>query len=503
LLSINESLGRLHGGRVRAWSDDEVAKHIRDCYVQDSSETKRQEMARDRLDLFHDRGTRLLNAQADKIFRNTKVRQWRKKFVELAQFQNITRRIVREVSAVYSEPATRQVNSRQDAYDDLQRATQQDRKFRRLNQYVNLLNECFLWFDVDPVTLAPKIRLVTPDCFWAVCSPVDPTELIAMVIRQEPASKTPNRTDPHFLVLCHGEYFRLDADGRLVGGSRQATGIDGLPGILVHKQLPEERLLDPYTGHDLIAAHLSIALINTMLLKQQKSGTKQAVAQGDAAEMASDQPMDEEHLLQVPDGVALSVLDMGADPKHYTEAARFVTKSIAANWGMPESVFDLSYQATSGFEIELKRTALREIRRDQVLDLRPVEHEFAGIQSETLTAANHDLAFPSNGWRIDFGELETPQDPMQRLLYWEKQRKMGLMSTIDMIMSENRELTREQAIGKLIDNTEDEAKRVELMRSLNIDTSATAENPGMSPGENGAGEGENLSAIAKEVLDGP
>jgi hypothetical protein len=156
-------------------------------------------------------------------------------------------------------------------------------------------------------------------------------------------------------------------------------------------------------------------------------------------------------------------------------------KQIAANWGMPESVFDLSYQATSGFEIELKRTALREIRRDQILDLRPVEREFAQIQSAVLSAAAHPLRFGFEGWRIDFGEIETPSDPMQALAYFEKRRQLGLTNTIEMILKENPEFTEDDAYEALINNVRIESQRVEMMRALNMSMAASSDEPGVNP----------------------
>ena len=220
---------------------------------------------------------------------------------------------------------------------------------------------------------------------------------------------------------------------------------------------------------------MAIALINTMMLKHQKSGTKQAVASGDLADMPIGQPMDEEHLLQAPEGVALSTLDLGADPDSYIKAGRSVIKQIAANYGIPESVFDLSYQATSGFEIELKRTGLREVRRDQIMDWRPVEQDLAEIMSESLAEHRHELAFNTLGWSIDFGEVETPQEPHSRLVYWEKLRQMGLMNTEQMYLALNPEAEEEDAEEAIANNAVVEARRVSLYRTLNISPSTPAD----------------------------
>jgi len=468
---------------------DEIARRVlRDQHVANEAERIRQSKASDRIALYKDDADNLVSDLADKIFRNVKVRRWRKAFIEIALFQNITRRVVREVSAVYSEEATRRISSGQEVYDELVRSIRQDRQMRKLNRYVTLCNESLLMFDVSEYSGMPNLRVLPPSQFWAIVHPYEPTMPIAFVVRQSPVVANPTPDMAHYMVIDGESHFKLNGRCEVIDGSRKPHGLSRIPAILVHRDEPDEgQVFDQSTGKDLIAAHLSLALINTMLLKQQKAGTKQAVAQGDMAEMASDQPMDEEHLLQVPDGVSVSVLDMGADPSNYIEAARFVIKQVAANWGMPESVFDLSYQATSGFEIELKRTALREVRRDQMLDYRPIEVELARLQAEVLQKARHPLAFSADGWRIDFGDVETPIDPMSKLAYWEKLRQMGLKNTLEMYMELNPEASEEDAYAALIENARVESVRVELLRALNIAPSATPDEPGSAPEQNGEG----------------
>lgn len=479
LPSLNETLGTLPSGKSIALSDDTLTKILRENYINSDAEAARQKRSQDRLDLFHDCGESQISSLADSIFRNPQVREWRKKFIEIAMFQNITKRVIREISAVYSEPATRRIGAGQETYKKFLREVQQDRMMRRLNQYTNLLNECVIWFRVSPAG-RPYLRVVPPSQFWAVPHPNDPLLCVALILRMP---KRSNSLDPHFLVLAEDEFLHLDAHGRMVPGMRGRLNVGMMPALLVHRAPPSDRLLDSTTGADLISAHKAVALLNTMMLKHQKSGTRQAVAAGDVGEMATGQPMDEEHLLHVPEGVSISTLDLGADPANYIEATRFVIKQVAANWGMPESVFDLSYQATSGFEIELKRTALREVRRDQMLDYRITEEKLAEIESKVLIEASNELRFNASRWSIDFGEIETPTEPMARLAYWEKLRQMGLGNTVEFMQELHPEMSEEEALEKIRANAAIEAVRVELMRALNMADDANSDNPGNNPDE--------------------
>lgn len=462
-------------------TDDQVATYLRENFIHSDAEKLRRRMARERIDLFHDRGKAQIDAMVDDIFKNAKVRHLRKQFTELASFQNLTKRIVREVSSVYSEPATRRVRSRQQSqvYADLQRSMRLDRRMRLANQMWNLCNDTLLWFGVW--LNRPVLRVVTPDKFWAVPHPDDPTTPCGYIVdKMPPRGIVPNSSTPRYVVMDDAGWFYLNDRVRFIPGSRRAWGLSRMPLLLAQKCEPVEQgtLLNPDPGADIVAAHKALALINTMMLKHQKSGTKQPVAAGDLGDVAAGQPMDEEHVLQVGEGVSLSTLDLGADPRSYIDAGRAVIKQIAANYGIPESVFDLSYQATSGFEIELKRTGLREVRRDQLLDFRPIEHDLAMIMSEYLAEAGHPLAFNPLGWSIDFGEVETPQDPMQRLSYWKELRSMGLMNTVEMYMEMNPEATEAEALEAIRNNAEVEAERVQLFRELNIAPNTAADGSG-------------------------
>ncbi len=146
--------------------------------------------------------------------------------------------------------------------------------------------------------------------------------------------------------------------------------------------------------------------------------------------------------------------------------------------------------SSSGFEIELKRTALRENRLEQIMQYRPVERKLAEIQSRVLTQAGHELRFSTDGWRIDFGEVEAPSDPMQRLSHFEKRRQLGLTNTLEMIMLENPEFTVDDALRHLLSNIEVESVRVQEMRALNMSFGSTSEDPGSDPEDDEEEEAE-------------
>lgn len=499
-MTLNEVLGTLPNGKVLRLTDDQLTKFLRDKYNTDS-EARRKASARRRLDLYRDKGRRHFERAIERVFKNQVVREWRKTFLEFSEFQNVTKRVVREISTVYSESAKRSVVRVTDdeRYQLFQRTIRQDRIMRKVNLYGNLLNNVLVWPDVYPDgdRLVAVQRVVTPDKFSAIAHPNDPARAVGFVVERFPNGFSTAATEIHFLVIGAEELITLDKDWRMVG--RVSHGWGRMPVILWSRQEPDDCILDGTSGEDLISAHMAVALLNTMMLKHQKSGTRMAIATGDTSGMARGQPMDEETLIEAPEGVGFQTLDLGADPRSYIEAVRAVIKQVAANYGIPEAVFDLNYQASSGFEIELKRVGLREIRRDQIMDFRIFERELAELWSFVLQRNRHPLAFDVTGWSINFGEYDTPQDPIAKLDYWEKMESMGLANRIEMYLVQNPEADEVQAREAIERNLE---LKIAWMRDLQranggLFGPAGSEN---QPQGSAVGESVDFDQIAEDTL---
>jgi hypothetical protein len=460
---LADHLGTRPDGTVSRLSTDEVSRYLRDRYHPDSSaEESRRREARKRLDYYHDRGRPHLERIIDQVFKAPEVRQLRHELAGMALYQNLTRRIVREISTVYSEPAERWLATGTEPYRDFVRVADLDRQLRHANRMTNLCNDVLVWPDI--VGGRPKLRVITPDAFTAVAHPLDPTWPVAFVVDTFPTGTGVTAASPHYLVMSESEFFQLDQDWRIVSGSYRAHGLGTMPALLLQRERPDRGILDGSSGRDLVSAHEAIFLVNVGLLKTIKSAVaRQPVISGDYARVARGQVMDEEHILELPEGVAASTLDLSSDPRAYIDAARSIVKQTAANYGIPESVFDLSYQATSGFEIELKRVGLREVRKQQILDFRPLELDLAHLWSRVLTAAGSPYAFDSAGFGIDFGDVETPQEPIARLAYYEKLEELGLGNRVEFYLNSNPLASEAEAIAAVERNLE---MRIDRMLQL-------------------------------------
>ena len=499
-MSILATLGTMPDGRVVRLEKHQFEQYIKRWHPDaKNNEKPRRKEARKRIDLYKDRGRKHIEEAIDKLYRNAKVKEWRKAFIEFAEFQNVTNRVIRETSTVYSEPANRLIKGDAKKYKEFQDLVSYDHKLRSVNRLGNLTNDVLVWPTV--VESRPVLRVVTQDRLAAIPHPNDPLKPALYIVDQFPDGMSVKPTDPHYLGMSELEWLVLDKEWNVLSVTEH--GLDRMPALLWHREEPDEMLLDWHSGQDLTSAHLAVALLNTMMLKHQKGGTKQAYATGDTSGVARGQAFDEESLLELGDGVTLNTIDMGADPSTYIEAVRAVIKQIAANRGIPESVFDLSYQATSGFEIELKRTGLREIRRDQIMVFKPFERKLADLWSLVLEKSDSEWKFSTDGWSVDFGEIDTPQDPAARLEYWRKSEELDLINRVQMYMKLNPEATPEEAKAAIEANRKE---RVKVMRTFQAEGqspfSPRPEGGQTRPGGRVTPEDARLRQLAKEALRG-
>ena len=464
--NLNTILGPVIDGRRMRISDETLARVLWHDYIGNKDQEERRKESRIRLDFYRDRGMQHIDADISEIFKNAKVRKWRKQFVRFSLWQNCTKRIIRETSAVYSESAERGISSNPERYSQLQREMHYDRWMRKVNRFTNLLNETLVRPDVNVHTGEAQLRVDTPDKFWAIAHPADRLTPVGYIVEQFPgADASPSIT--HYLGIDEETFFSMNKAGHIIDGTRRAHGFGRIPAVLVHREPPDECLLDQSTGRDLSSAHRTIAMLIVMMLKHQKSGTKMGYISGDTSSMPTGQPMDEEHLVNLPEGVSASTLDLGSDPKNYIDAIREVLKQIAANYGIPASVYDLTYQATSGFEINLKRIGLREVRRDQIIDYRPIERDIAEILALVLKRANNPLKYSMDGWSINFGELEAPTDPLKTLELWVRLEKLHLIDRVQMYRNLNPEATLEEAVKVIDANRDRQIERIRYMQGSN------------------------------------
>lgn len=448
-------------------------------------DAERRIRAKQRVDLYEDRGHAHFDKMLRSVFKDPKVLEDRLAMLPLARFQNVTRRIAQELAMVYQAPAKRSVKSGNEQYQAFIRATGLDTELREAQRYTTFANDVYIGICTRPCEgkMTPVLDVVTPEAFSAVPHPLYKTDLVAVVLDMGKAAINPQQTDPRYVVWS--EDLRIYLDGARRYLSHEANPYGVIPGVLVHRKKPRHCLLDADSGQDIIDAHLAVCLLNVMMLFGQKTGTKAPYAVGDMSRTARGQSLDQDKLTQFEEGVAPGVLDLGHDPDSLIASAKSTIAQVAANYGIPEDVFNLSHSATSGYDRRMKRWGLEERREEQVPLWREYERELAEKAAIVMDIDGAtEYQFRAEGWQIDFGEVATPQEPMALLTWREKARSLGLRTAHDDISEDNPDLDEAGVDAKFMANIALRAHEVELMRALNMPSDPTK--PGASPQENGA-----------------
>lgn len=469
----------------------EVEHYLRKRYVENEEDIHRRKAARTRRRLYDSGGVDQIHALIDQVFKDSEVRRLRKEVASYSRFDNALRRVTNERARVYAKPPrAREVdNATNDTYQELQRLTRHNAAMRQANILTTLQNDTFWLFRVRMTPSGdrePRTDILGPDDFIAIADPRDRTKLIGVAINQTPDVPQPKATDPHWLVWTDEESFQLRENGSIIRESLLPNPFGRIPGLLVQGDYRATCLLDPITGEDIVSAHLAAWLANTSLLKEMKSLSKQAAFVGETGRSPTGQAQDSERDLMLAEGVSVFGVDRGVDLDKYQRAADHIVERAAANYGVPPSVLRHA-GATSGYEIDLRRIPLEELREDQIAIFREAEREFAQIQSVVLGIDMPELAFNPDPWFIDFADIKRPLAEAEKWQVRQAKRRMGHSDPVSEMLEDNPDLTEEMAKERVANHLATEMWFIEVARTRpNMSGDADALDPGMSPEDNGA-----------------
>lgn len=453
------------GGKIPAsWTY--VGEHLRDLYIKSSDDMARRAEAKKRDAYYAGRGDEYIKRFVYLAFEDPTTRKLRSDLVCQAKWNNVIKRVTRETATVYSEPAKRKLKAENEKYEKLLKLVKQDAVMREVDRTLVRHDSAWIQYRVLKDTGKPSLDVVTPSMFWAISHPGDQTQLIAIVIDQTPPRVT--RVTPCYRAWTADETFTLDAECRVIVSSAEVNTLGRLPGVLASTSPPSAKgvLMEASPAADLVAAHEMVWFQNVLLLKESKSANRQTYLTGDTSSAVMGQSGDSEREVVLPEGNNVQTVDRGMDLKQFRDNADHALERAGANYGLPPSVLHQS-DASSGAEVHLRRTPLRELRRERIPIMRDVEQEIALIQSAVNANDLPDLAFDPDGWSMDFGEVQQPLSETEADTVFEKRRQLGLTNTLDEIKKRNPDLvTDEQAEDVLKDNVRVETIRIALMREL-------------------------------------
>jgi len=468
-ISIFQALAVLPSGTLGSpLTHDELSRYLGEHY---GTESEKQRNARHCLrdELYRDGGVHHMKNFINRIFTDPTVRDLRQKFVEYARFNNPTKRIVNEVSTVYSEPAKRFVQNDNDAYQALLNLVRMDERAIEIDRLLTLHGALLVGFRVGERpdgTRYPWIDVATPSNVRAVMHPNDDSQVIGWLVRcsyKTARSLGPNT--PVWTLWTDYESMYLRDDFTIIGDSVIEHGLGVCPWVPVTLAPPGPGFWPGDYGEDIAAAHVAIWFQNILTLKESKSATKQTIVSGDGTATARGQALDSEVVGELADGQSATTVDMSMDLSMFRDNADHILYNVGYNHGLPPSLLE-HQSATSADARELQRIPLKEIRRRRQVPLRIFEESFALVMSVVCAFDLPEYAFDPVGWRLEFMEAETPLNPSDEFDLFLRRRQAGLTSTQRFLMEKSPGMTEDEAQAFIADNVADETERVFLMRDL-------------------------------------
>lgn len=491
-----------------------LAKHYK---TEIEIERNRRHALRD--ELYRDGGVNYMNTVIDQLFADQDVRKLRKAVVPFARFNNALKRIVNEMSTVYSEPARRMVGELEpvdlatvvppegesvtpndDRYQAVLRAVFMDERMAEVGRLLNLHRALLVAFRVRALpdgSREPVVDICTPANARAITHPNDDSLIIGWLVRASHKSARTTIDIPAWTLWTDYESVQLRDDLTVIPGTYDEHNLGVCPWVPITLGPAGSGFWPGSEGEDMVSGHLTIWLENVLLIKESKSATKQTVITGDGTTLARGQANDSEGTGELADGQSMNIIDRSMDLDLFKSTADHVLQHLAQNYGMSPAL--IQHQGVQSAEArELMRIPLKEIRRRQQTPFRRFEERFAIVMSAVLKVDLPSMYFEVIAWRCEFAESETPLDPNAEQTLFERRRAAGTDNTVAFLMRKYPGLTREGAWAMIKDNIVVEVERNVMMRPLmRISGSMGAKTPGAGDG-NANADGSKPVAVADD-----
>lgn len=490
-MSLLDLLGEMPGRQGAAVDWQTAAKWLNESYLTATCEaTKQVESASRTASLYRGAGKEHVVKLIDEQFADPHNRTQYGKWVEQAGSNNVTHRIANELATLYRRPATRTVGgdeTNQTNYQTVQRLMRMDEVMLDMHRLTIAHRANLIGPRVPPWSKLPRLEIVERHQFRPVAHPLEPTRLIAVILDQALSypNVMPSDELPRWLVWSDTEWFWMSARGNIIGEPKE-NRYGRIPYVLAALNPPPGLLVDSTSFQDVINAHIAVWFQQCLLLKESMAATKAPVLSGDTARAARGQVLDSSSVIELPEGVALTSHDTTMDMSVFRENADHTLERAAANHGIPPAILHHA-GATSGYEIELRHVGIRERRIEQEPTFREIERELAELMAVVVAADAPALKFTTEGWSLNYGEIQMPRSPKEELEIFEHGRKLGLTDTVSEEMRRDPDCSEEQAWDRILARIENETRRVEAMRELMSLSGAAGSEQSGEPTDDGKG----------------
>jgi hypothetical protein len=429
------------------------------------ADIERQEEAGHRYDIYSDDYEAIIEETLAKLFCK---KNYSRLLHHVNGSQNLLKRVINEISAVYKVPAQRTLDIESPRYEQIKGEINFDSRLKRVNRLTNLLNEMLVIVAIRDGRIV--FDVVSPANCMVIQSEDNPTKMNGFCYMRTLVN-TPDSVlveYPYWDIA--GNYMILDENMRPKAQIytpedypyRDAKGNFILPAVPFHRQTPEDSFWDQHSGRDLYNAAVMMGVKMTLFDYYYKTGTiKQIYAIGEGIDIPNEQVADPLTMLvarsSAQGNAQIGVLDMQLNLDQLAKSLAYQLNSVINNYGISADMWTLSISEMSGRALKIRNRALLEARQEQEETYRAGEAELF----EVIRIVNNVHAsfmgwkqIPENAqFAVDFGEIDFPEDPVYEMDLEIRRLKAGIISAGQFYMKFNPNIQNETEAEKLwLDN---------------------------------------------------
>lgn len=485
------------------WFDPQGGRIVRESFRRSKQEAEGARLfdMQMRVEMLEDDWKDYLYAYLWQIYRSPAVRKRLGRMISTEH--NVAKRIVRELSRVYKNGPTRELDSpKQDAIArQLWDEARIDERLALANFYVN---------GVRDVGLVPRvvdgkmwIDIWLPDRTQVIQHDENPTLAVAAVTERS-LPNTQGYTTVKRIYVDAEKWKYYETSNALGQGAPKVEPhpYGRMPVVWVHADERIDTFWGNTIGSDLFDTNLAIGCdlfkLNNLTTLQSEL---QPTYQGNPRDLAKGFSIGG-NAIWAGKGT-FNVLQTQGDPSHLIRVIQARIGWIAQQYGLAADVYDLSSTATSGFQIRLKRQPLEEARISQVKTWRRIERELLTLMAQVSQAEHPTLKLdPMVGFKmLDFHEEPMLEDPSTENAVDENNVNNFRASEIDVIRRRNPDLTKEQARARFEEIVKERTWALGLKKSANSEMLASTTGDEPTPEENGRAGAKARGGIGKRAAD--
>ena len=353
---------------------------------------------------------------------------------------NFTRRFINKMSRIYTVGANRNVNPQ---YDQL--TIKKDARMKHIERMTRLIGTVATqviykefngmpYFDYRPVYYF-DVHLKDPYTPAAIMYP--------LLMQPEDTTYTDKMEYAYWDESIYAQY---DQDGNIVEEYEHGYGV--IPFLFTHR----EEQIDEFFVDGAVDIVDCNEQVNIAMTEMQLGLRFQMFGQPFMTGVDSDKRIERagsDQILDLPEGATYSIASPQGDIEAVIENIKFQLDLVAQNNHLYVQFAQDGGETPSGIALKIKDLERFEDYQDDLELWNMYEHELYYLEREI--AAYNNIRLPER-LKIDFNEPEYPKTVQDQILLDEHRLKHHMINEIDLLMSYNKDLTRDEAAKIIQDN---------------------------------------------------